>query len=209
MEEEAHGDVVCAWVRRVRDGRVGNQFPHQAGRVVRHAEEVGVCVREVRQAEVAEHASVGAELDVQHVLAFARDGAVEGGHDLGGDDGARDCADRFGCVVCEPEFMLVREGAELEEVCVVGQRGAGVVDVRHVQEVEDRVGVFEAALILGEGAFDVGVHAVVEALCAGEGALVLSAEEVIVGADWGSLLVSKKGIEMKATSDWHVEKCYG
>ena len=52
VEVEADADVGGVGERGVGHGRVGDEFPHQAGGVVWHAEEVGVVGCEVCEAEV-------------------------------------------------------------------------------------------------------------------------------------------------------------
>ena len=124
-------------------------------------------------------------MDVEHVLALACDGGVEGLGDLGGDDGTGHGADGFGDVVGEGEFVLVGERAELEEVVVGGEGDAGVVDLGHVEEIEDGIGIFEGGLICGKGAVDEGVHGGVERSGAVEGLVILCACKVVVRADCG------------------------
>ncbi len=184
MEEETHADFTLRGVRGIRHSRIRYEFPHQTGCVIRHTEEISIRGREVCEPEVRQHARIRAELDIENVLALAGDGGVEGLCYLRRDDGAGDCADWLGRVVREAEFVLVGEGAQLEGICVVGEGDAGVVDFGDVEKVVDCVGVLEARLILGEGAFNVGVHAGIELIGAVQSGLILGALEVVVGADY-------------------------
>lgn len=115
MEEEAHADLVGRGERAAVDSDVGDQFPGQGGGVVGDAVEVGAGGGQVGEAKEGQHAGVGAELDVELVLVAAGDGVVEGRHDLAGDDGAGHGADGLGLVVRQAPFVLVGQGAELEE----------------------------------------------------------------------------------------------
>lgn len=190
VEVEADADLVGGGERGARDAGVGHELPHEAGRVVRHAEKVGVHGREVGEAKVRHHAAVRAELDVELVLALVGDGAVEGVDDLCGEDGGRDGADGLGFVVGQAELVLVGPRAQLEEglggkEVRIGEVFGRVVDAGDVEEVEDGVGVLEAGLLRGEGAVDHGFEAIVEGLGAIERGEVAGTVEVVVRADLG------------------------
>ena len=138
MEEEADVDVVGAG--EGVGGAVGRELEGHGGGVVGHAEEVDVDLRQVGLAEEGLEATVGAKLHVEWRGAVAGDGAVERLHDLRGDDGAGYRADGRAGVVGQVEFVLVGQGAYLEEG-FVGEDlrvvDAGVVDFGDVDEIEN------------------------------------------------------------------------
>ena len=125
---------------RVRGPR-SEQLERHRRRIIRHAVEVRIRRREVREAEEGLEAAVGAELDVQgHCLAGGGYCGVERGEDLRGEGGAGDGADGVAGVVGEGELVRVGEGAQGGEggVCEEGGGGDGaVVDGGDVEVVED------------------------------------------------------------------------
>lgn len=142
VEEEADVDLICSWVRCRGDGgrRVGKELESHGRSIIRHAHEIRVGSRQVRETEERGEGSVRAELDSDLGFAFRRDGVVEELDDLARESLARDGAHGVGGVVGEVPFVGVGEGAEAEEGFVgeeVGAVDCGVVDFGDVDEVED------------------------------------------------------------------------
>ena len=144
MPEEANLDVREGGQGRGRRGRHGGEeLKGQGGGVVRDAGPVRAEGGEVGEAEEGLHLAVGAELDGEERGgrgAVGCDGCVEGGEDLGGEGGAGDGADGVRGVVGEVVFVVVGQGADLEEG-VGGEEGGGgdggVVDFGDVEVVKD------------------------------------------------------------------------
>ena len=139
MPEEADADVVEG--RKWRGRRVREELKRHRGRVVRNADPVGAEGGEVGEAEEGLELGVGADLEGDGGGGpVGGDSRVKGGEDLGGEGGAGDGADGVRGVVGQVEFVVVGEGADLEEGFggeAVGGGYCGVVDFGDVEVIED------------------------------------------------------------------------
>lgn len=191
MEKEPDVYVGRGWIGLGRcHGGIGHQFPGERRRVVRDAVEVRIILRrQVGQAKEGLHAAVRAELDIQQGrCGGGGECRIEGSDDLRGHNGTCHRPNGRGGVVSQVKFMCVCQRSHLEEGARREQLGIGkvrarVVDGGNVEQIKNRIGIFEIGFVCGKGAIDHRRQGSVEGLRALEQVEIGGREKVLVTAD--------------------------